>query len=562
VESRRQLRYNRSMGNSTLPDSLLELLSDAVAVADAGLRVLKVNRAFEKATGLLQEKVLGQDFSSLWAEPLALAEDLTSGGFSQSGMVSLKLPEGGVKRFSVNLSLQKRDDDTSPSLLAVLHDLEASQSTKARIGVDPLTGLPNRQLFHDRAEQNLLNAKRSAKSLALLLVGLDRFSVLNDALGHGGGDALLKEVAERLKKCVRVSDTAARLGSDQFGLILPISAADDSVIVAEKVLRSLRDPFHVEGREVVLSASVGISLYPADADSADRLMKNADSAMHHAKVMGRDQYQFYAGEMNDRARKRLDLEHRLRRALTQQEFVLYYQPKIRVDSDSLTGMEALIRWMEPSRGMISPADFIPVAEESGLIGPIGLWVLKEACRQNKEWQDKGLKPVRVSVNVSAHQFRDRDLIEKVHTVLDQTGMEPKWLELELTESMLVGDIEQVVTKMKALRDLGIHLSIDDFGTGYSSLSYLARFPITTLKIDRAFVKDVETNPFTAEIARAIIGLSRGLNLEVVAEGAELAAQVDFLRENGCDMVQGFYFSKPLPPAEFEARLRESSKITA
>ncbi|MFA6018972.1 MAG: EAL domain-containing protein [Rhodospirillales bacterium] len=550
------------MGNSTLPDSLLELLSDAVAVADAGLRVLKVNRAFEKATGLLQEKVLGQDFSSLWAEPLALAEDLTSGGFSQSGMVSLKLPEGGVKRFSVNLSLQKRDDDTSPSLLAVLHDLEASQSTKARIGVDPLTGLPNRQLFHDRAEQNLLNAKRSAKSLALLLVGLDRFSVLNDALGHGGGDALLKEVAERLKKCVRVSDTAARLGSDQFGLILPISAADDSVIVAEKVLRSLRDPFHVEGREVVLSASVGISLYPADADSADRLMKNADSAMHHAKVMGRDQYQFYAGEMNDRARKRLDLEHRLRRALTQQEFVLYYQPKIRVDSDSLTGMEALIRWMEPSRGMISPADFIPVAEESGLIGPIGLWVLKEACRQNKEWQDKGLKPVRVSVNVSAHQFRDRDLIEKVHTVLDQTGMEPKWLELELTESMLVGDIEQVVTKMKALRDLGIHLSIDDFGTGYSSLSYLARFPITTLKIDRAFVKDVETNPFTAEIARAIIGLSRGLNLEVVAEGAELAAQVDFLRENGCDMVQGFYFSKPLPPAEFEARLRESSKITA
>lgn len=562
MERALQVRYNRAMGNSMLPDSLLELLSDAVIVADAGHRVLKVNRAFEKATGLSQDKVLGKDFSSLWAEPLALADDLISGGLAQSGMVSLKLPEGGVKRFSVNLSLQTRDDHTSPSLLAVLHDLDAGPSTKARIGVDVLTGLPNRQLFHDRAEQNLLNAKRSAKSLALLLVGLDRFSVLNDALGHGGGDALLKEVAERLKKCVRVSDTAARLGSDQFGLILPISAADDSVIVAEKVLRSLRDPFHVEGREVVLSASVGISIYPADADSADRLMKNADSAMHHAKVMGRDQYQFYAGEMNERARKRLDLEHRLRRALIQKEFVLYYQPKIRVDCDSLTGMEALIRWMEPGRGMISPADFIPVAEESGLIGPIGHWVLQEACRQNKAWQDMGLKPVRVSVNVSAHQFRDRNLIEKVHEVLDQTGMDPKWLELELTESMLVGDIEQVVTKMKALRDLGIHLSIDDFGTGYSSLSYLARFPITTLKIDRAFVKDVETNPFTAEIARAIIGLSRGLNLEVVAEGAELAAQVDFLRENGCDMVQGFYFSKPLPPAEFEARLREASQITA
>jgi diguanylate cyclase (GGDEF)-like protein len=549
------------MGNfsSALPDALLDLLSDAVVVADENRRILKVNRAFEKSTGLTLSLIEGRDFNSLWTEPLALLDGLSPGASPLSGEARLEVPGGEIKRFSVNLSLQQAEGQPGCNLLAVLHDLDTGTSAKSRVGIDVLTELPNRHLFHDRAEQSLLNAKRAAKSVAMLLIGLDRFSVLNDAFGHAGGDVLLKEVAARLKTCVRGSDTAARLNSDMFGLVLPIAAVDDSVIVAEKVLKSMREPFKVDGREVVLSASIGISIFPTDAETADGLQKNADSALHHAKSRGRDQYQFYAGEMNEKARKRLDLEHRLRRALAGNEFVLYYQPKIKVETDTLTGMEALIRWIEPGRGLVSPGDFIPVAEESGLIGPIGHWVLAEACRQNKAWQDKGLKPLRVSVNVSAHQFRDRNLIEKVHEVLDMTGLDPKWLELELTESMLVGDIEQVVGKMRSLRNLGIHLSIDDFGTGYSSLSYLARFPITTLKIDRAFVKDVETNPFTAEIARAIIGLSRGLNLEVVAEGAELAAQVDFLRQNGCDMVQGFYFSKPLPVPEFEARLIESTR---
>lgn len=546
------------MGNSLLSDALLDLLADAVIVADAGFRIVKVNPAFEKSTGLSEGQVLGGDIRRLWSDPLDLSLDLLKSGQAQRGEVCLDVPGGAVKRFSVNLSLQRTGDGDETSLVAVLHDLELADSAVAPVGVDVLTGLPNRHLFHDRAEQHILNARRSAKSLAMIVIGLDRFTLLNDAFGHAGGDLLLKEVAERLKTCVRGSDTAARLNSDQFGLVLPIAIIDDSVTVAEKVLRSLRDPFTVGEREVVLTASIGISIYPADAVTADQLIKNADSAMHHAKVKGRDQYQFYAGEMNEKARKRLDLEHRLRKALMGGEFVLFYQPKVRVDCDSLTGMEALIRWNEPGRGLVPPGEFIPVAEESGLIGPIGHWVLEEACRQNVEWQKKGLKPLRVSVNASAHQFRDRDLVEKVHDVLDRTGLDPKWLELELTESMLVGDMDQVVSKMKALRELGIHLSIDDFGTGYSSLSYLARFPITTLKIDRAFVKDVETNPFTAEIARAIIGLSRGLNLEVVAEGAEDAAQVAFLKENGCDLVQGFYFSKPLPAAEFEARLIEAT----
>jgi diguanylate cyclase (GGDEF)-like protein/PAS domain S-box-containing protein len=541
-----------------LPDSLLDLLSDAVVVAGEDGCILRVNRSFEKSTGFTPDLVIGRPFADLWTEPLALLEKDQGEGPLQVE-ARLERPGGEMKHFSVNISWQRGGSDGPANLVAVLHDLEAGDAAKVKIGSDVLTGLPNRHLFRDRTEQNLLNAKRTAKSVAMLLIGLDRFSVLNDAFGHAGGDELLKEVASRLRQCVRGSDTAARIGSDIFGLILPIAAVDDSVIVAEKVLKAMRDPFLVDGREVVLSASIGISIFPADSDSADGLQKSADSAMHHAKARGRNQYQFYAGEMNEKARRRLDLEHRLRRAISANEFVLFYQPKIRVDCDSLFGMEALIRWIEPGRGLVSPAEFIPVAEESGLIGPIGHWVLGEACRQNKEWQAKGLKPIRVSVNVSAHQFRDRNLIEKVHEVLDMTGLDPKWLELELTESMLVGDVEQVVGKMRALRELGIHLSIDDFGTGYSSLSYLARFPITTLKIDRAFVKDVETNPFTAEIARAIIGLSRGLNLEVVAEGAELEAQVDFLRKNGCDMVQGFYFSKPLSAPEFEARLIEATR---
>lgn len=545
-----------------LPDALLDLLADAVVVSDSQFRVVKVNPAFEKATGLSEGMVRGRDVRSLWTAPLSISMDTLKSGHAQRGEVCIDLAGGQVKRFSANLSLQALEDGAEPGLIAVLHDLEVSETALAPVGVDVLTGLPNRHLFHDRAEQHLLNARRGAKSVAMIVIGLDRFTLLNDAFGHAGGDLLLKEVAERLKTCVRGSDTAARLNSDQFGLVLPIAVIDDSVTVAEKVLRSLREPFAVGEREVVLSASIGISIFPTDASTADQLIKNADSAMHHAKVKGRDQYQFYAGEMNEKARKRLDLEHRLRKALLGGEFLLFYQPKVRMDCNSLTGMEALIRWNEPGHGLISPADFIPVAEESGLIGPIGHWVLEEACRQNKAWQNQGLKPLRVSVNASAHQFRDRNLVEKVREVLDRTGLDPKWLELELTESMLVGDMDQVVGKMKALRELGIHLSIDDFGTGYSSLSYLARFPITTLKIDRAFVRDVETNPFTAEIARAIIGLSRGLNLEVVAEGAEEAAQVAFLKENGCDLVQGFYFSKPLPAAEFEARLREASEQEA
>ncbi|MBX9635523.1 MAG: EAL domain-containing protein, partial [Magnetospirillum sp.] len=293
-----------------------------------------------------------------------------------------------------------------------------------------------------------------------------------------------------------------------------------------------------------------------DASTSGGVIKQVENALHHAKVSGRNQYQFFSKDMNQKAKSRLDLEARMRRALSNQEFAVFYQPKVQAQTNRIVGAEALVRWFDPDKGMISPVDFIPVAEETGLIEQIGSWVLRRSCEENKAWQDKGLGPVKVSVNVSARQFRARTLIDTVVGILAETGLDPRWLELEITESMLMNDVESAVSKMTAIRELGIGLSIDDFGTGYSSLSYLGRFPITTLKIDRAFIADVDTNPKTAEIARAIIGLSRGLNLEVVAEGAEIADHVSFLRDNGCNTVQGYYYSRPVPADQFERMLTE------
>jgi diguanylate cyclase (GGDEF)-like protein len=435
---------------------------------------------------------------------------------------------------------------------------DAAGGETRRVGHDPLTGLPDRSLLADRVGQNILTAKRASKSIALLVMGLDRFTLINDALGYAAGDQLLKEVAERLLKVIRSSDTAARLDGDKFAVMTPISAIDDSVIVAEKVLNAVKSAFVIKGEEVYVTFSIGISIYPTDGEDFNDLLKDGLSAMQFAKSTGGAQYRFFASEMNAKARNRLDLEKRMRAALTNEEFTLFYQPKMDILSNRVKGAEALIRWRDPKHGLISPGEFIPVAEETGLIVDIGTWALRHACFQTKAWQDAGYAPIRMSVNVSAHQFRAKDLLDKVIRALEDSKLEPKWLELEITESMLMNDVEAAISRMQAVRDLGCGLSIDDFGTGYSSLSYLGRFPITTLKIDRAFVKDVQENQNTKEIARAIIGLSRGLNLEVVAEGAEILEHVEFLKENGCDIVQGYFFSRPLEAKDFEAKLHRAS----
>jgi diguanylate cyclase (GGDEF)-like protein len=413
-------------------------------------------------------------------------------------------------------------------------------------------------LLSDRVGQSIFNAKRTNKSIAMLVMGIDRFTVINEGLGYAAGDQLLKELGERLGKVVRQSDTAARLDGDKFAVMTPISAIDDSVIVAEKVLNGMRNAFHLKDEEIFATLSVGLSIFPTDGKDFDELLKGALSAMQFAKQAGGDQYRFFASDMNTKAKNRLELEKRIRAALVNNEFVLFYQPKVNPKNNQVRGGEALIRWKDPVRGMIGPGEFIPVAEETGLIVDIGTWVMKEACRQTKEWQDKGYEPIKMSVNVSAHQFRAKDLLDKVIANLGACGLDAKWLELEITESMLMNDIDAAIARMQKVRDLGCGLSIDDFGTGYSSLSYLGRFPITTLKIDRAFVRDVQENTNTAEIARAIIGLSRGLNLEVVAEGAELLEHVDFLRDNGCDSIQGYYYSKPLSAVDFEKMLTKKA----
>ncbi len=539
--------------------TLLASTRETVLVTDGEGRIVLVSQGFSETTGLPADDLTGEPIERLGrVDGLPAAADLVrralQDGASSSGPVALPGLAGPWELAASPIAREGR----AQACLAVLRAAESGDAR--REGFDALTGLPNRHLFGDRVEQALHNARRSGKSVAVMLIGIDRFSDINDVLGRQDGDRVLVGVTERLRQCVRTSDTVARLESDRFAFVMQISAIDDSVLLTEKILRAFEQPLSLDGqRDVAVTGSVGVSIFPADGDSSDELVKNAAVALHHAQQGGRHRSQFFSGEMNARARHRLEVESGIRRGLANREFLVYYQPKVDVSSRRVAGMEALVRWRDPQRGLVPPGEFIPVAEESGLIEQIGQWVLEETCAQNRRWQDEGLPPVRASVNVSARQFRNRNFVATVEEVLARTGLAPRWLELEITESMLMGDIGAIVARMEDLRRVGVSLSIDDFGTGYSSLSYLSRFPITTLKIDRAFITDVQSNPHTAEIARAIIGLSRGLNLEVVAEGAEVKEQVEFLQAHGCELVQGFYYSKPLPAEEFAAMLRDGPR---
>ena len=542
--------------------AVLDATADAVMVTDRTGMIRRINPAFEKLTGFDPGALVGKDARTLFEDINdpefcdGLWEETTSPRHYPS--VRSKHSDGRAQVHALSMtSINDGSGNPSQFLAVILSDsfqTDAASGETRRVGHDALTGLPDRSILADRVGQNILNAKRANKSIALLVMGLDRFTLINDALGYAAGDQMLREVAERLAKVIRVSDTAARLDGDKFAVMTPISAIDDSVIVAEKVLNAIKKPFHLKGEEVFVTFSIGISIYPTDGEDFDDLLKDSLSAMQYAKQDGGSQYRFFASDMNAKAKNRLALEKRMRAALVNEEFVLYYQPKVEPKTDRVKGAEALIRWIDPVHGMISPGEFIPVAEETGLIIDIGTWVMRRACFQIKAWQDAGYAPIKMSVNVSSMQFKAKELLDKVKSALNDSGLDPKWLELEITESMLMNDVEGAIARMQAVRDLGCGLSIDDFGTGYSSLSYLGRFPITTLKIDRAFVKDVQENPNTAEIARAIIGLSRGLNLEVVAEGAELKEHIDFLRDNGCDSIQGFFYSKPLDAKAFETKL--------
>ncbi len=480
---------------------------------------------------------------------------------------------GACSPFEENLI--RRDGSCLPVLFgAALHeeeiacfvvDLSQTKQTQDKLNHlayhDALTDLPNQVLYKDRLKQAIALSRRNDQMQAVLLLNLDRFKTINDSLGYTAGDRLLQSVAERLTSCVRESDTVARFGGDEFAILLThISRAQDAANAARAIKETLDQAFLFDDQEVFVSSSIGIAVYPQDGRDTASLLKNAGAALDRAKVQGGNNYQFYTAGGTRRALKQLVLESNLRGAIDRSEFLVHYQPQVDTRSFQLVGMEALVRWNHPSLGVLYPGEFIALAEDSGLIIQLGDLVLREACAQSMAWQDAGLAPMRLSVNFSARQFQQATFISSVAEILKETNLDPRWLELELTESSVMKDPEQAIEKLHELKLMGIRVAIDDFGTGYSSLNYLKRFPIDTLKIDRSFVSDICKDPHDTAIVRAIITLGHALDLTVVAEGVETQEQLQYLSSLNCDVVQGFLFSKSLTPSAFEELLVEHSKI--
>ncbi len=428
---------------------------------------------------------------------------------------------------------------------------------------DNLTGLPNRSLLQDRLAHAIARAERSRRKVAVLFIDLDNFKNINDTLGHDVGDELLRQVARRLSDCVRIEDTIARQGGDEFIVLLDsLEDGRAASLVAQKVLNALRQPFPLGATEQHVSGSVGIAVYPEDGRDAQTLMKNADTAMFHGKSLGKNTYQYFTSQMNIAVKRRMTLESALRRAVMQKDFVLHYQPQINLETGEVIAVEALVRWKTEDSGTVMPGDFIPLAEETGLINEIGEWVLREGCRQAKEWQDQGLAPRRMAVNLSARQFTDRGFLDMVTRVLADTRLDPASLELEITESQVMRQTEGVITLLNRLSKMGVQLAIDDFGTGYSSLSYLKRLPIQKLKIDQSFIRDITVDPNDTAIVVAIINMARSLDLETIAEGVETAGQLALLRSKGCRIGQGFFFAAPLAAQALYPLLRRNNLYTS
>jgi diguanylate cyclase (GGDEF)-like protein/PAS domain S-box-containing protein len=487
----------------------------------------------------------------------------------------ITLPDGTIRHLHVQ-GLVDCDTNGRPVLmLGTIQDVSERKQAEERIRTlayyDSLTHLPNRQLYNEQLNFALSSARRHTSKVATVLFDLDHFKRINETLGHSVGDRLLVAVAERLRQCLRDYDavsraevvssksgtTLARLGGDEFILAMAdIDRAEDAAKAAHRLIQAMQTPFRLDEHEIVMTASIGISLYPDDGEDTETLLKNADSALYHAKDAGRNNYQFYNQSMNAKALARLSLEGSLRRALEKQEFLLHYQPQVDARSGAIVGAEALIRWGHSDLGLVSPLDFIPLAEESGLIVPIGEWVLQTACAELKAWQDAGNGTLRMAVNLSGRQFRQHDLVETVQRAIGAAGIDPQSLELEITESVLMQDASETARLLDNLKALGVKLSVDDFGTGYSSLSYLKRFPIDSLKIDRSFIRDIASDPDDAAITTAILAMAGGLGLEVVAEGVETMEQLGFLRGRKCQMIQGYLFSKPLPSEQIRALLCE------
>jgi diguanylate cyclase (GGDEF)-like protein/PAS domain S-box-containing protein len=557
-----------------LASKVFETTADGIIMSDADDRVIMVNAAFLKLTGFAPEEMLGKLLVESPFRPIDAAafearnERLARDGFV-TGEVARVHKDGTPLSLWITKTCVRNDADSVVNYVRVFSDISPLKETQRKLEEemhrhklaaarveylayhDSLTSLPNRGMFSKLLNQAISEARRYGRQLALLFVDLDRFKNINDALGHAAGDLLLQEVAKRLKGCLRESDAVGRLGGDEFVVLLPhVENLAYAGAVAHKILNTISKSFAALGQEFHVTASIGISMFPGDGDEERTLMKNADTAMYQAKEEGKNNFQFYFEALNANSFERLSLESSLRRALERGEFQLHYQPKINMSSGRIVGMEALIRWAHPELGMVAPTKFIPVAEETGLIVPIGKWVLRTACSQNVAWQNLGLPHLSMAVNLSARQFLDANLLRDIKASLVETGMSPRLLELEITESMLMHNLDNAMRILTNLRAMGIRIAVDDFGTGYSSLSNLKRFPIDTIKVDRSFIRKLPTDPENRGITEAILAMAKVLNLNVIAEGVETKEQADYLRELSCDEFQGFYFSKAVTASEF------------
>ena len=548
---------------------VFEASSDAIMVLDADGLIRMVNSSFTKMTGFTDSDIIGKSPRLLRATRKdenrydAMWQTVLKKGHWR-GELWRRKKSGETYPEWTSVSAVKDSNDQILEYVIIGSDMSDRKYAEDRIlyqaNFDQLTNLPNRNLFMDRLHQSLQRVQRDNTVLALLFIDLDRFKNINDSLGHSAGDKLLKKVSQVMRLSVRESDTIARFGGDEFAVILsPIYGPKNASRVAQALLDVLAKPIDLDGYKAIIGASIGISMYPADGTTEEELVKNADTAMYRAKESGRNNYQFFTDKMQQAAKDRLLMENDLRDAIERQELRLVYQPQVDAKSQQLAGAEVLVRWQNSERGMVSPGDFIYLAEDTGLIVPIGEWVLRQACLQYMRWQKAGVAPPYLAINVSGRQFKMEGFSESVRKILEDTGLESRFVELELTESFLMDDQEFAINTLKELKSMGFQLSIDDFGTGYSSLSYLKKFPIDRLKIDRSFVIEIEKNEEDRAIVRAIIDLAHTLNISVIAEGVEERSQGDMLARMGCDIIQGYLYSKPIDGVAFTLYLQQQEK---
>jgi diguanylate cyclase (GGDEF)-like protein/PAS domain S-box-containing protein len=559
--------HERNTQSLRLAAAVFDRSTEGIIITARDGRILQVNPAFTTVTGYQPEYVIGRNprmFSSGRQDAdfyRTLWDTVLSSGQWQ-GEIWNRRQNGEVYPEWLSICSLRAASGEIDYFVATFSDMTERKRAEDKIihqaYHDALTHLPNRVLFKDRLEQSLAFSRRMKhKKVALLFIDLDRFKLVNDSLGHAAGDRLLQLVAQRLREIGRQTDTLARLGGDEFTILLPdVDRVEEAMVVADKVLATLKQPFVLDGRDIFVSASIGISMYPDDGADVDLLMKHADTAMYRVKQQGRNGFQIYTHALDQRSLRRLELENQLHKALERKQLVLHYQPQFDLSEGRLRGVEALVRWQHPELGMISPAEFIPLAEESGLIVPIGAWVLETACRQVHAWREAGFPDLVMSVNLSVRQFFREDIARQVMRTIDDYCLAAHVLELEITESVAMEDVAYTIRTLESLAASGLRLAIDDFGTGYSSLSQLKKMPVKILKIDRSFVQDITTDSDDAEIVNAVITMAHRLGLKVIAEGVESQAQLAHLREQQCDFAQGFLFSRPLPAAELERTLRE------